>query len=128
MNLNRTFCGTFIFIVLWIGVTGCEKDDPLAPEITLSGKVTNSSGQSGPVIVEIEHYLRDTADSEGRFEIRVHQDFFVDSLYAWVDGDGDGRYTRGEPYGFYHGQDNPARARMFQVRDYDISNLNFSIP
>ncbi|UCH84146.1 MAG: hypothetical protein JSW50_00200 [Candidatus Latescibacterota bacterium] len=128
MNNGGMLTWVLIVVVLSCGVTGCEKDDPLEPNVTLSGQVTNSSGQTGTVIVEIDYYLRDTTDPQGRFEIQVHRDFFVDSLYAWVDCDGDGRCTHDEPHGFYHGKGDSLRARSFQVRDYDISGLNFDIP
>ena len=117
----------FVFAIVSMFVS-CEEDDPLAPNVALRGRVTNNSGATGAVVVEIDYYLRDTADVAGNFEIKVHQDLLVDSLYAWVDKDGNEKYTNGEPYGFYHSQSAPSRALAFHVRDQDVSNLNFDIP
>jgi hypothetical protein len=108
-------------MLMAVDLTSCDEDDPLAPNVALTGKVTNNSGVTGPIIVEVNSpNLRDVADAEGRYEIRVHRDFYVDSLYAWVDNDGNGQFTNGEPHGFY------GRC-PFQVRDIDVVNLNFGI-
>lgn len=116
-------------ITVAIGLMSCgEESDPLAPNVALAGKVTNNSGASGAVIVEIDSYLRCVANGTGGYQINIHRDFYVDSLYAWVDKDGNGKYNAGEPFGFYRVANNPSCARSFQVRDSDITNLNFSIP
>ena len=121
--------------VLWalvavcVSVVSCaEEDDPLALSVAIRGIVTNNSGVAGAIIVEIDHNMWSGANSEGHYEIMVRRDFYVDSLYAWVDKDGDKRYTRGEPNGFYHSKDTPGRAKSFQVRDTAVSNVNFEIP
>lgn len=118
----------FGLVLVSILVFACEKkEDPLALDVTLSGKVTNLSGSKGAIIVEIDHNLRDIADSEGRWAFKVHEDYYVDSLYSWVDTDGNGAYTSGEPYGFYHSESNPSRAKAFLVRNTDVTNLNITI-
>jgi hypothetical protein len=97
-----------------------DEDDPLAPEVLLSGTVTNNSGVAGTIIVEIDRNLRDVADVQGHFVIRVHKDFLVDSLYAWVDENANSSFDAGEPNGAY--------PSSFHVRSSNIGNLNFSIP
>ncbi|MCX5753108.1 MAG: hypothetical protein NTW97_05610 [Candidatus Krumholzibacteria bacterium] len=108
---------------------GCDKkEDVLAPSIAVSGKVTNNSGQAGTIFVEIDHNLRDIADAGGLYSIGIHKDFYIDSLYAWVDKDGNSAYTAGEPFGFYHSSADPLRAKAMQARSTNIGNINFSIP
>jgi len=107
----------------------CGSDDnPLSPTVALSGQVTNLSGESGKIIVEIRHDLRNRADNGGRWIIFVHEDFYVDSLYAWVDADANGLYDGGEAFGFYHSAPKPTEALSFHVRNANIPQLNFSIP
>ena len=78
-------------------LTACsEENDILDLDKVLSGNVSNNSGITGTVIVEIEHNLRDIADPSGNWAISVHSEYFVDSLYAWVDVDGDKAYDPGE--------------------------------
>jgi hypothetical protein len=108
---------------------GCEKKETLlSPSISVSGTVANNSGYTGTIVVEIEHNLRDIADSEGHYSIGIHQDFYIDSLYAWVDRDGNGLYTQGEPFGFYYSTAEPHQAKAIHARDADIGNVDFSIP
>jgi hypothetical protein len=108
---------------------GCgKKEDVLAPSISVSGRVTNSSGQAGTIVVEIDHNLRDIADAGGQYSIGIHKDFFIDSLYAWVDLDGNGAYTVDEPFGFLHSSANPQRAMTMHARSTNIGNIDFSIP
>jgi len=103
-------------------------DDPLSPTVALSGQVSNLSGETGAIIVEIRHDLRNRADNGGRWMIFVHKDFYVDSLYAWVDANGNGLYDGGEAYGFYHSQNEPNKALSFRVRNTNVPQLNFTIP
>jgi hypothetical protein len=119
--------GLATLLILVLSCSCAKEDNPLEPNVVLSGKVTNSSGASGTIIVEIEYYIRDTADSQGYYALKVHADFFVDSLYAWVDKDGNGKYTKGEPFGFYHSQHDSVHANSFHVRNNDISGLDIDI-
>jgi hypothetical protein len=121
----------FGFIALLFAVLfgSCGEDkDPLAPSVSVSGTVTNNSGHSGTIIVEITHNARDIADTSGAYSIAVHKDYYVDSLYAWVDLDGSGTYTAGEPFGFYHSIAYPTDAKSFHVRSSNIIGIDFSIP
>ncbi|HER43420.1 MAG TPA: hypothetical protein ENO08_03065, partial [Candidatus Eisenbacteria bacterium] len=73
-------------LVLLLWFSSCEdSEDPLALTISVSGTVTNNSGHSGTVIVEIDYNKRDIADAEGRYSIPLHKDYYIDSLYAYVD-------------------------------------------
>jgi len=112
----------FIIAALWLGCS--DKNDILAPDNVLSGTVSNNSGITGSVIVEIQYNLRDVADENGRWAISVHDDYYVDSLYAYVDADGDDKYDQGEPYGYY----GSGSAKGFLVKNMDVGNLNFTIP
>jgi hypothetical protein len=108
---------------------GCEdKEDVLSPSISVSGRVTNNSGYAGTIVVEIDHNLRDRADTGGQYSIGIHKDFYIDSLYAWVDRDGNDIYTQGEPFGFYHSSAEPHRAKAIHARGTNIVNIDFSIP
>ena len=125
----HSFLASIVAMVLvLILVGGCEEDDPLEPNVSLGGRVANNSGVAGSIIVEVDSYLRCVADAAGRDEMKTHRDFYVDSLYAWVDKDGNGKYDAGEPFGFYAMTSDSRRAQSFQIRDVDITNLNFSIP
>jgi len=121
-----------IGLVLFLSVffsDGCDKkEDLLSPSISVSGKVTNNSGSAGTIIVEIEYNLRDMADTEGQYSIGIHKDFYVDSLYAWVDRDGNNIYTQDEPFGFYRSSAEPLRAKPIHARSTNIGNIDFSIP
>lgn len=115
-------------IVLTALLFACsDKDDILAPDNVLSGTVANNSGVTGTIYVEIQYNLRDKADGSGRWAISVHDDYYVDSLYAYVDVNDDDNYDPGEPFGFYHNSGESV-AKGFLVRNMDVSNLNFSIP
>jgi hypothetical protein len=124
MRVRFTF-GLLLVVVL----SSCgEENDPLATDIVLSGKVTNNSGQSGTVIVEIDHNKRDIADAEGFYAIPLRANFLVDSLYAFADKNKNGVYTSGELFGFYKSSQNSTRAQKIHVRTSDVRNVNFSIP
>jgi hypothetical protein len=97
-----------------------EEDDPLAPQVVLSGTVINVSGVEGAVIVEIDNNLRDVADVQGHFTILVQKDLLVDSLYAWVDENANAFFDAGEPHGAY--------PNSFHVGNSNIGNLDFVIP
>jgi hypothetical protein len=117
----KTFFIPLLAIGLFVTLTGCgDEESPLTTDITVSGTVTNNSGESGKIIVEIDYYLRDMANLKGEYAINVHRDFYVDSLYAWVDLNLDNKYNSGEPHGVY-----PTK---FQVRNMNVTNLNFTIP
>ncbi|MBN1885077.1 MAG: hypothetical protein JW876_06100 [Candidatus Krumholzibacteriota bacterium] len=119
----------FLLIVSTMILSACgDENDILEPGNVLSGTVTDNSGMSGTVIVEIDYNIRDIADEDGRWAISVRDFFYVDSLYAYVDVDGDGGYDQGEPFGFYHSADDDTRAKAFTVRNTDVGNLDFSIP
>jgi hypothetical protein len=114
-------------LILWL--SGCEdKEDPLALTISVSGTVTNNSGYSGTVIVEVDHNIRDVADSEGYYSIPLHNDYYIDSLYAYVDLNQNNAFTVGEPYGFFHYQDEPSLAQPIHVRSSNVTNITFTIP
>ena len=117
----KTFFIRLLLTGLVLAVTGCEDEEsPLTTEITISGTVTNNSSESGKIIVEIDYYLRDAANLQGEYEINVHRDFYVDSLYAWVDVNLDSKCNNGEPHGAY--------PSAFQVRNMNVTNVDFSIP
>lgn len=117
----RTMCKAVTMLLVCALVCSCgDEDDPLAPNILLSGTVTNNSGVAGTIIVEIDHNLRDVADVLGHFVIQVHQDFLVDSLYAWVDENSNSFFDAGEPFGEY--------PTSFHVGSSSMGNLDFSIP
>ena len=128
--MNNRFIPLLIALIIFMTLhLACsDKNDILAPDNVLSGTVTNNSGVSGTVFVEIQYNLRDVADGNGRWAISVHDDYYVDSLYAYVDVNDDDNYDPGEPFGFYHYAGDNTVAKGFLVRNMDISNLNFSIP
>ncbi|MFH1756110.1 MAG: hypothetical protein ABIA59_10465 [Candidatus Latescibacterota bacterium] len=109
----------FCSLVVLICSCGDEKD-PLSVEVSISGKVTNNSGVVGAIIVEIDYYMRDTAEADGDYSINVHKDLFVDTLYAWVDVNRNASHDPGEPAGSY--------GTPFQVRGSNIGNVDFTIP
>ena len=77
----RAIASSVCMFVLLLWVFSCEgSDDPLALTISVSGNVTNNSGYSGTVIVEIDYNKRDIADGEGRYSIPLHKDYYIDSL------------------------------------------------
>ncbi len=117
-------------VILMTFLLACSEDekDFLVPDNVLSGTVTNNSGITGTIYVEIQYNLRDVADGSGRWAISVHDDYYVDSLYAYVDVNGDDNYDSGEPFGFYHAAGEYSTAKGFLVRNMDVSNLDFSIP
>ena len=118
---TTTISKAVTMLLICVLVCSCgDEDDPLAPDIVLSGTVTNNSGTAGTIIVEIDHSKRDVADVLGHFVIRVHNDFLVDSLYAWVDENSNSFFDAGEPHGAY--------PTSFHVRSSNVGNLNFSIP
>lgn len=120
-----------VILALWVGLyASCSEDteDPFALSITVSGTVTNNSGIDGAVIVEIDYDKRDAADPEGDYSIGIRKDYYIDSLYAWVDQDANNRYTPGEPLGFYHSVEDPARAKPIHARNTNISGIDFTIP
>jgi hypothetical protein len=120
-----------ILLVLLLGILlSCSDDteDPFTPSISVSGTVTNNSGVGGTIIVEIDYNRRDLADPDGKYSIGITKEYYIDSLYAWVDQDENDRYTAGEPLGFYHSVSEPERAKPIHARNYDITNINFTIP
>ena len=125
---GRTLAG-FVLLLAMSVCHGCgEGDDALAPNISVSGTVTNASGYSGTIIVEISRSLRDVASAGGQYSIAIHRDFYIDSLYSWVDRDGNNAYTQGEPFGFYHSSGDPDHAKPIHARDQNVGHVNFSIP
>ncbi|MDD4857475.1 MAG: hypothetical protein PHD74_05130 [Candidatus Krumholzibacteria bacterium] len=128
IKLGRSSSIGLVILLAMLCSNGCEKEDTLAPNISISGTVTDNSGYAGTIIVEIDYNRRDIANSAGQYSIAIHTDFYVDSLYAWVDRDGNSAYTAGEPFGFYHSSTELDRAKSIHARDSDIGNINFSIP
>ncbi len=122
---RRALTAGLVTALLWIGCS--EETDPLARTVGVSGKVTNSSAQSGTIIVQIQYNLRDVADSEGRYTIMVHRDFYIDSLYAYVDVNGNGQFDQTERYGFYRSGPNAIHATPIHVRSSDINNIDITI-
>ena len=120
------------FICILVVITifcGCEEEDELLTlTISVSGTVTNNSGQSGTIIVEIDYNIRDFADGEGHYSIPLHKDYYIDSLYAYVDLDGNKAFSVGEPYGFFHHEDEPNCAQPIHLRSSSLTNINFTIP
>jgi hypothetical protein len=117
------------FSIAALLMVGCGKDEkPFEPSITISGTVTNNSGVSGTIVVEIDYNRRDVANSRGEYSIKIAKDYYIDSLYAWVDQDKNNRYSPGEPFGFYRSQSEPLRARPIHARGYDIANIDFAVP
>jgi hypothetical protein len=127
---HRRLFGPALTVLLAALLVGCGEDEdksPLTRNLSLSGKVTNKTPASGSLIVEIDYNLKDVADGEGHWAIPVHQDFLVDSLYAYVDSDGNGSWSNGEPFGFYHSDAQPNRAKSVHVRNSDVPNLDITI-
>jgi len=125
--MNSRFISLIVILIILMTLyLACsDENDMLDLDNVLSGTVTNNSGVSGTIYVEIQYNLRDVADGSGRWSILVHDDYYVDSLYSYVDVNEDDNYDPGEPFGFYGGN---STAKGFLVRNMDVSNLNFSIP
>lgn len=124
---------TILVVVLFLSIltflTACEKnEDVFTPNVLISGTVTNNSGINGTIFVEIQYNMRDIADSNGKYAIKVYRDYLVDSLYAYVDSNGSETYTPGEHFGFYHNPADPDHAVSIHVRSSDVKNINFAIP
>jgi hypothetical protein len=118
-----------LFAALWVILASCgEESDPLEPDVAISGRVTNLSGDTGEIYVEISPSKRTKASPAGLYVIQVHRDFYVDSLYAYVDVGANDQYDPGEPYGFLHSSSNPTVALPIHVRDQPVPNVNIEIP
>jgi hypothetical protein len=109
-------------------LVSCSEDDPLEPSVSVSGRVTNDSGETGNIWVEITRNKRVKATPAGNYVLPVHKDFYVDSLYAYVDVSANNQYDQGEPYGFYHSSGAPDVARPIHLRSQSVPNVNITIP
>jgi hypothetical protein len=105
-----------------------EENDLLEPSIAISGRVTDNSGQSGDVYVEVSRSKRTKVNPNGSYVLPVHKDYYIDSLYAYVDVSGNQQYDQNEPYGFLHSSSNHALAQPIHVRDQSVPNVNIEIP
>ena len=129
--ISRLFTVVFVMLltVLPVILASCsEKDDPLEPSISISGRVTNNSGESGTVYVEVTRTKKAQATPAGYYLLPVTKDFYVDSLYAYVDVSGNAQCDQYEPYGFLHSSSDPGVALPIHVRDQSVPNVNIEIP